>query len=93
MTGELRFADLLKKTGEVGYASQVLHSVVRVEGLPGGALGEMVMFEQGQLGQITALSELGVEVLVMSREPVVIGKRAARTKSVLVVPVGKPILG
>lgn len=93
MISESSFGEYLKKTGEVGYVSQVLQWVVQVEGLPGIALGEMVKFEQGQLGQVTALSETGVEVLVLSREPVIVGKRVARTGSDLMIQVGDAVLG
>src|SRR3989344_1984008 len=93
MTGELSFGDYLKKTGEVGYVSQVQHWVVQVEGLPGAGLGEMVVFEQGQPGQVTALSASAVEVVVLSRESVVVGKRVARTGQMLKIPVGDTVLG
>ena len=87
------FESLLEKIGEVGYVEEVVQSLVQVTGLPGAKLWEVVTFENGQQGLVTALWEERVEVLVFSRVPTRVGTRAARTGMSLVVTVGENILG
>jgi len=93
MNAKDSFDQILAANGEIGYVSRVGHWVVQVEGLPTVALGEMVKFEQGQLGMVSALAENELEVVVLSREPIVVGKRVARMGTVIVVPVGSEVLG
>ena len=60
------FEDFLKETREVGIVERVTSAVVIVAGLPGARLSEIVYFESGVKGQVAALSQTGVEVLVFS---------------------------
>lgn len=87
------FEQLLKKTGEVGYVQLVTHSVVQAEGLPGAVLGEKVIFESGQEGEIVSLGESQVEILVLSEVSVKVGVRVARTGHRLAIGVGEHLLG
>jgi len=93
MTASGDFEGLLSATGEVGFVSRISNWVVQVDGLPGASLGEMVRFEQGQLGMVTALNESELEVLVLARELVVVGMRVARSGSVFGVQVGEDVVG
>jgi F-type H+-transporting ATPase subunit alpha len=83
----------LAKYGEVGYVGELFHSVVEVVGLPSVRFGEMIMFESGQLGEVVALKQETVEVLMLSKEPVRVGTRVCRMGSGMTVPVGEGILG
>lgn len=87
------FSTTLKKTGEIGFVQLVTHSVVQIEGLPGAILGEAVVFESGQAGQVVSLSSSLVEVLVLSNSSVKVGTRVARTGERLAVSVGEHLLG
>ena len=60
------FKDYLEKTGEVGYVTRVVHEVVEVAGLPGVNLSETVVFESGQLGQVSALENEAVDGAAVS---------------------------
>ena len=87
------FNTILKTTGEIGFVQLVTHSVVQIEGLPGAILGEAVVFESGQAGQIVSLSPSLVEVLVLSNASVKVGTRVARTGERLAISVGERLLG
>ena len=89
----LDFDSLLKACGEVGYVVLVTHTVAQVEGLPGAVLGEKVVFETGQEGQVLSLSAQLVEVSVLAVTPVRAGTRVARTGQRLAVVVGNHLLG
>ncbi len=87
------FADYLKASGEVGFVVKVVSSIIQAEGLPDVKLGEMVLLESGQLGQIMALKSEEVEILVFAREPIKVGTRVTRIGRKLSVPVGDGLLG
>ena len=89
----MEFEELLKATGEVGYASQVSQSVVHIDGLPGTMLGEELVFATGQTGQVVSLGRDYIESLVLSVKPVTVGTQVARTGHRLAVPVSEQLLG
>ena len=90
---KLDFNSCLTDTGEVGFVDRVVSSLVYVQGLPGIRLEELVMFESGEIGQATSISEEAVELLSFSRTQVKVGSRVARTGSFLQIPVGDMLLG
>lgn len=83
----------LKKTGEFGVVEQVRHPLVTVKGLPGVCIGELVVFENGELGEAYILNDTSIEVLVLSKHPITTGMKAARTGEHLSIPVGEEFLG
>jgi len=87
------FEDHLKSAGEVGYVEVVIQSVIRISGMPGARIGEMLLLESGQTGQVTALRPDLVEALVLSRQPARVGIRVARTGKRISIKVGKSMLG
>ena len=88
-----KFEDYLRSTKEVGYTEKVLHSILDVAGLPGARLGEMVLLETGQKGQVSALTKEAVEVLVLSKQEAAVGTRVVRTGRKLAADVGENLLG
>lgn len=88
-----KFENYLKKTGEVGYVEEIIHSLVYVSGLPSARIGEIVLFESGELGQAISLLEDHVEVLLFNKDHVAVGSKVARTDGFLEVPVGGELLG
>ena len=90
---KLDFNAYLASTGEVGFVDRIISSLVYVQGLPGIRLEELVMFESGEIAQVTAIFEEGIELLNLSRTQVKVGSRAARTGSFLHISVGDGLLG
>lgn len=87
------FTQYLEETGEVGFVRRVIASLVYVEGLPGAHLEELIAFETGESGQVTALGEHMVEVMAFSKIPIKNGIRAARTGHPIEVLVGEGLQG
>ena len=87
------FPFYLEKNGEVGYADEIVSSVVYASGLPEASPNELVIFETGEIGQVISLGSKYVEILLLSHSQVKVGTRLARAGSVLEVPVGEFLLG
>ncbi len=89
----MNFDDFLKQTGEIGYVDQVVGPIAYVNGLPGAACEELVVFENDEIGQILSLGTDHIEVLTFSRTPVHVGAKLTRTNRNFQVPVGRELLG
>ncbi len=89
----VNFDKFLTQVGEIGFINKVVSSLVYAEGLPGAKPEELVIFESGELGEVTALTESNVEILGFSKNPVRVGSRVVRTNKALEVPVGEELLG
>ena len=87
------FKHFLEKTGEIGVVKEVRSSVISIDGLPGAKLGERIVLESGQTGQVLALEEDKLEALLFDGQPVRVGEQAARTGEVVKIPVGRELLG
>lgn len=88
-----RFKEYLDSTGEVGYVKKVVNVIAYADGLPTAHPGELVIFEDGQLGQVTSLKENSVEILTFSKKTVKTGQKLTRTGKLITVPVGNELLG
>ena len=89
----MKFNDYLSESGEIGYVEQVHPPIVYVSGLPGVWSEELVVFENGEYGQVMALGENLVEILTFARAPVKPGTRVTRTKKSVEIGVGDGLLG
>lgn len=89
----INFESQLKKIGEFGVVEQIQQSLALITGLPGAKMHELVVFESGQLGEIFLVDRGHCEVLVLSKEQLMLGTRITRTDTPLSVPVGKELLG
>lgn len=87
------FNHYLQKIGEIGFVERVVSSLIYTDGLPGAKPDELVVAESGDLGVVTALRDSGLEILSLSKNPIRVGMRLARTDRVIEVPVGKGLLG
>lgn len=87
------FELMLTQNKEVGHVTSIVHPLVYVDGLPNVRLGEVLIFETGQLGKVTSIFREHVEVLVFSNIPLGEGTKVARTKSEVAVPVSEAFLG
>ncbi len=87
------FQYYLDKNQEIGFVDQVSHSIISAHGLPHMHLGEVVIFESGELGTVMTIDPESFEVLLFSPTTVVPGTRIVRTGSGLRVSVNKSYLG
>jgi F-type H+/Na+-transporting ATPase subunit alpha len=88
-----KFNDYLNETGEIGYARKVINVIVYADGLPSAHPGEVVIFEGGQIGEVTSLKQDFVEILTFSKKTVKTGEKVARTGRLNTIPVGPELLG
>jgi F-type H+-transporting ATPase subunit alpha len=86
------FQYYLSQTKEVGYVEQVFSSLVYASGLPSVRPSELVMFENGEIGQVWSISSEYVEILLLSANPVRTDARIARTGKIFEIPVGDFLL-
>lgn len=87
------FNQSLNKTLEVGYVKKINKCLIWADGLPSGKIGEIVVFENGSIGQIIALGRKLVEILTFSHALLTPGTKVARTDEFLNVPCDKSLLG
>src|SRR3989344_3688364 len=83
----------LKRIGEYGNVSEVHYPIATVIGLPHVKPQEIVIFEDGKLGEVYSLDKDESQVLLFSKDPVKSGIQVARTDTSISVPVGKKLLG
>jgi F-type H+/Na+-transporting ATPase subunit alpha len=91
----IKFEEVLESTNEIGTIEELYGgSVVAVSGLPSASPGEVVVFEQGQMGRIFSLQDEIVEILILTQTvPVQTGTKVARTGSPFRLRVGNGLLG
>ena len=89
----MNFEDYLKQTGEIGYVESVVGPIAYASGLPGARREEIVMFEDGELGQILSLAESLCEILTFSKIPIRLASRVVRTGNYLEIATGNTLLG
>lgn len=82
----------LKTIGDVGIVCEIKGSLIKTDDLKNGVIGEVVAFENGIHGIISAILENGCEVMVLSQTPTFVGARIARTGELLSVTVGDSLL-
>ncbi len=87
------FEKLLEEIGEYGVAYQVKHPIVLIEGLPRVKSHEIIIFENGQKGEVFAINRGKIEARIFSHEPVRVGTKVVRTNQMTSIPVGKELLG
>ncbi len=83
----------LEKIGEIGFVEQALHTLVYVNGLPNVKPLEIVLFENGEMGQVLSLSQDHAEVLILSKKKIDVDTKVVRTGEQLSIAVGKHLLG
>jgi F-type H+/Na+-transporting ATPase subunit alpha len=88
-----KYHECLETTHEVGFVREVFHPVVLVEGLPGARMLEVVFFESGPMGIVTAVTESRVEILILSSSSVLLESSVSRSNRFLGIKIGPAILG
>ncbi len=82
-----------KATDEYAIVAEVHHPLVRAEGFTDILPGEVVIFENGQLGQILSFNSDGIDISVFSTKPVRPGSEISRTRQKLSFPIHNQMLG
>lgn len=70
-------------TTEYATVTQVSHPLVRAKGFNEVKQQEVVIFENGSLGQVIAFDQDGMDVIVFSSEPVKLNSKLSRTNTSL----------
>jgi F-type H+-transporting ATPase subunit alpha len=83
----------LKDWKEVGYVEKLWDFIAEVNGLPNVKLGEIVVLESGQVGQVINLRKDAAEVLLFSKEPTRVGTKVSRSGKKLTLEIDLSILG
>ncbi len=83
----------MENLGEFGLITEVNHPIVAADGLPGIKPQELVIFEDGKLGEVFTIHKDKVEILLLSQESVKTGIQVVRTGKSLSIPVGQELLG
>lgn len=87
------FESLLEKVGEIGFVEETTYPIAVINGLPNAKLHEVIMFENGQIGEVFLLERHHIQVFLFSQEPPQVGTRVTRTNKFLSIGVGKGLLG
>ncbi len=93
MTAENKFNKYLEETGEIGFVEKVQQPIIYSSGIPTARIWEVVCFEDGSTGVITALNDELAEILMFGNTMLPVGSRVVRTGETLQVPVGDELLG
>jgi F-type H+-transporting ATPase subunit alpha len=88
-----KFAECLEDSKEIGFVEKVIPPIIYVKGLPGARVWEVIYFETGFLGVVTALVDEFVEILAFTNESILTGTQVSRTNELLQIPVGESLLG
>ena len=87
------FEEFLNKNGEIGFVKRISSSIVFCDGLPGVKLSEVVIFENGEVGQVFSTGENTVEIIILSKGYIKVGTKVARTGQTLKIALGDHLLG
>lgn len=85
--------DYLNETGEVGFVTKVINTIIHVSGLPSAKPNELVIFENGDSGKVMSLNSDSIEIMAFTKKPIRVGEKVARTGLPISIPVGKEVLG
>lgn len=87
------FEEFLNKTGEIGFVRRISSSIVFCDGLPGVKLSEVVIFENGEVGQVFSTGSDLVEIIIFSKGYIKMGTKVARTGQTLKIALGDHLFG
>lgn len=88
-----KHAEYLEKYKEYGIVKEVTLPIVKVQGLPNISIGEVVVFENEQIGQVLNVGEQSVQILILSSLPVNVGMKVSRTGTPLNINISEKFLG
>jgi F-type H+-transporting ATPase subunit alpha len=83
----------IEKIGEFGIVEEVFTPIVVASGLPGARVHEIVIFENGEMGEIFVMEETKVQILSFAKDPIIVGTKVTRRGEFLSIGVGQELLG
>ncbi len=87
------FEEQVKLMKEFGVVESIVDPIAFVVGIPGVSLNELVVFENGDYGQVFLMEKHIAHVLVFSSTPMKVGTRCTKTNKFPTIPVGQELLG
>lgn len=87
------FDQFLEKIGEFGIVEEIKHPIATLSGLPHAKPNEIVLTEEGDIGEVFSVERDSVKVMIFAKNPVSVGTRVTRTDNVLSIPVGEELIG
>lgn len=87
------FEEYLNKTGEYGTITELQYPLITIRGLPHAHPNEMLIFENGQIGQVYDIDRTIIHALVFSQKPLALQSRVTRTNLTMAVPVSDDMRG
>lgn len=87
------FDSYLKESKEYGYIESILHSIVKVSGLPTVKLDELILTENGLRGIVKTITSEHVEALMLDTNNLTHDLKVTRTNEILKIPVSESLLG
>ncbi|CAN5202369.1 F0F1 ATP synthase subunit alpha [soil metagenome] len=87
------FEQYLNTIGEYGTITELQHPLITIKGLPHAHPNEMLIFENGQIGQVYAINEFSLFALVYSQKPVSLQSKVTRTNLTMAIPTSYNLLG
>ena len=87
------FESYLEQTKEVGFVDEIRPPILRVNGLPGASIDEVILFESGGYGLVLDLEEDYIDVLKIRGGTILIGERAVRSGNRLSTLVSENMIG
>lgn len=80
-------------SGEYAVVTAVNHPLIRAKGFSSLIPGEVVIFDSGEMGQVLSFDNNGIDIMIFSKKPVLVGSKLSRTGKELSFPVSKLSFG
>ncbi len=87
------YQSYLDSVKEYGVVTNVHNHMVNVDGLPSVQIGELVLFESGELGYVFRVEGSLVRVLLFSQSHIRVGSKLVRTGKNVTIPTGPELKG
>ena len=87
------YNEYLDQFQEFGTVTEIRHPIVTLSGLPNARPDELIIFENGDHGQILALNENTCDLLTFTNQPLTIGAPATRTGKRLSINLSADLIG
>ena len=87
------FEQFLNSIGEYGTITQLQHPLLTIRGLPHAHPNEMLIFEEGQIGQVYDIDDNSIHALIYSQKPISLQSKVTRTNITMSVPISDNLLG
>jgi len=83
----------LEKIGEIGFVEESVHSLIYASGLPSVHPHELVIFEDGEMGEVINFNDEKIGILLITGMGVNVGKKIVRTGEYFSIGLSDKLLG